>query len=490
MKHLLMWFSLVLLFAVPLRAQFAEDVLRFSQVGSGSGATSLSLGNASVASVEDFTALYWNPAALTQFRNYEFSVGTSYYGYDNTTRFLGKRTEGSGNTLNLTNLGIVYPVPTVRGSLTFAFGFNRVANFTSVSEFSGYNASSSIIPALIPDVDLSTLSQAERDELLDNNIPYQLFLADISGNRLVTPVDRDVEQSAVIREGGGVNHWSFGGAIDVAKNFSLGASLSIVTGSYQYDREYYEEDVLDRYQRAPADTLGLFDRFSLISSIDSELNGVGAVFGFHYRNVGKYRVGFTVRTPTYYTIKESFRDEARSRFDPNLNGTIDDFDISFDGRTEYKIVTPVVITLGGAVQFRDWLMVSGDLEYTDWKTMHFSGGSPELEAENRLIQNIYRATFNLHGGIEVTLWDLGIKLRGGMSVKPSPYDGDPSDFDQQYYTAGAGFRLDENLWLNAGYGFGNWKTFRDNYVFDGAAPSRTNEHIKTHQANLTLSLQF
>jgi len=481
---------LVLVTAIPSRAQFAEDVLRFSQFGFGIGSTSMSMGGASVGSVNDYSALFWNPAALTQMRNYEFSAGVSYLGYDNATRFLGTRTEGSNSTLNINNLGLVYPVPTVQGSLTFAFGFNRVSNYTSIAEYSGFNAASSMVPSLIPDVDLSTLSQADQDEFLNNNIPYQLFLADISGNRLVTPVTGDIQQSATIREGGGANHWAFGGAIDVAKDFSLGVSLNVVSGSYRYDREYVEEDMLDNYQRAPADTLGLFDRFSLVSTINSDLKGVNAVFGLHYRKQGKFRIGFTVRTPTYYTIEETFSDEARSRFDPNIDGTVDEFDIAFDGKTEYKIVTPVVVTAGGAIHYRDWLVVAGDIEYTDWRTMSFTTSLSELEAENRLIQNIYRATLSLRGGAEITLWSLGVKFRGGLSVVPSPYDGDPSEFDQLYYTAGAGFRLDENLWLNAAYAFGDWKTFRDNYTFNGTAPSRTNEHIKTHTLGLTLSLQF
>ncbi|MEX2115723.1 MAG: outer membrane beta-barrel protein [Bacteroidota bacterium] len=489
MKILLVSFF-VLVLAIPSRAQYAEDVLRFSQFGFGIGSTSMSLGGSSVASANDYSALFWNPAALAQLRNYEFSAGVSYLRYDNTTRFLGTRTEGSSSTLNLNSLGLVYPVPTVQGSLTLAFGFNRVSNYTSVAELSGFNAASSIIPSLIPDVDLSTVSQVEQDELLDNNIPYQLFLADISNNRLLTPVTGNVQQSATIREGGGANHWSFGGAIDVAKDFSLGASVNMVSGSYRYDREYVEEDLLDNYQRAPADTLGLFDRFSLVSTINSNLSGVNAVFGLHYRKQGKYKVGFTVRTPTYYTIEETFSDVAQSRFDPNLNGSVDNFDVGFDGKTEYKIVTPFVVTAGAALYYRDWLMVAGDIEYTDWRTMSFSTSLSDLEAENRLIQNIYRATLNLRGGVEVTLWSLGVKLRGGVSLVPSPYEGDPSEFDQQYYTAGAGFRLDENLWLNAAYAFGNWKTFRDNYTFNGTVPSRTNEHIKTHTLGLTLSLQF
>jgi long-subunit fatty acid transport protein len=490
MKKIVVVWSAVLLGIAPARGQFAEDVLRFSQFGLGVGASSLAMGGASVGMASDFSALFWNPAGLAQQKSYEFSVGASYLNFGNTTRFLGTRTEGSQSGFNLNSLGLVYPVPTVRGGLTFAIGFNRVANYTTKTEFTGYNSSSSIIPSLIPDVDLSTLSQAELDDLLDNNIPYQLYLADISGNRLVTSINGDVQQSAVIRESGGMNHWSFGGAVDVARDLALGVTLSIVSGSYTYDREFMEADVLNNYQKAPSDTLGLFDQFRYVSTINTDLSGFNAVFGLHYRKQGKYRIGFTVRTPTYYTIEETFSDEGYSRFDPNLNGTVDQFDIAFDGKTNYKIATPVVVTLGGAVQFRDWLVVSGDVEYTDWRNMKFVTSRSDLQSENRLIQNIYRPTFNLRGGAEVTLWDLGLKVRGGLQLRPSPYEGDPSDFDQQFYSAGAAFRIDENVWLDAGYAFGFWKTFRDNYYSPTGSASRTNEHVKTHNAVVTLTFRF
>ena len=121
--------------------------------------------------------------------------------------------------------------------------------------------------------------------------------------------------------------------------------------------------------------------------------------------------------------------------------------------------------------------------------MKFDTPNSDLEAENRLIQKIYRSTINLRGGAEVRLWDLGVKLRGGFNLKPSPYEGDPSTFDQRYYTAGVGFELDRNVWLNVGYAYGYWKTFRDNYYY-GNASSRTDESVKTNNLILSLSCQF
>lgn len=471
-------------------AQYAEDVLRFSQLGLASGARSLGMGNASVGVAEDYSALFWNPAGLAQLRNFEFSAGLSFLGYSNNTKFLGAKTGATNNILNLNNLGIVYPVPTVRGSLTFAFGFNRVTNYSSETAFSGYNTTSSIIPSLIPDIDLDALSSPGLQDELDNNLPYQLFLADTLNGRFVTSIVDNVGQRGTVREGGGINHWSFGGAIDVAKDVSIGVTLSLVTGTYSYDREFQENDVNNIYQKAPADTYGLFDQFTYINTINSELSGFNALFGFMYRKQGKVRLGFTVRTPTYYSIKETFSDEGMSRFDPNLNGSVDEYNIAFDGRTEYDVVTPPVFSVGGSYQFGDFLLLSGDAEYTDWREMKFETRNSSLEQENRLIQKIYRPTVALRGGAEITLWEYGVKLRGGVVLKPSPYENDPSSFDQHYYTAGAGFELDHNVWLNAGYAFGYWKTFRDNYYYGAGVQSRTDESVKTNNLIVSLSVQF
>jgi long-subunit fatty acid transport protein len=147
------------------------------------------------------------------------------------------------------------------------------------------------------------------------------------------------------------------------------------------------------------------------------------------------------------------------------------------------------------VQATDWLLLAGDAEYTDWTQMEFTNNNPDLQSENRVIRDILQPTTNLRGGAEVTLWKYGVKLRGGITYNPSPYKGDPKNYDQVYYTAGVGLALDQNVALNASYAYGTWKTFRDNYYLDFAipqlaAPSRTSESVKLNTLNVTLSYRF
>jgi len=133
----------------------------------------------------------------------------------------------------------------------------------------------------------------------------------------------------------------------------------------------------------------------------------------------------------------------------------------------------------------------GDAEYTDWTEIQFDTDHPDLLQENRYMKRAFRATTNLRGGAEVTFWDWGIVLRGGMAYLPSPYKDDPTSFDQKYITGGVGFELDRNTMLNVSGARGVWKSFRDNYYIDGLIqPSSTQENVTTTKVMVTLAYRF
>ena len=482
--HLFLGFILsILLIPGLLKAQYAEDVLRFSTFNMGIGARSAGMGNTSVGLADDFSALFTNPAGLASLRSFEFSAGLSNVGYSNDATFFGTMYNASNRVTNLNNLGLVYPVPTSRGSLSFAFGFARVANYSTSASFKGFNPGSSIVESLTPDVNLNSMSDYDRKSLLDNNIPFQVFLSDTLGGRLYPNVTDSVQQEGSVVEGGGLNSWSFGGAIEIAKGLTLGVGVNILSGSYSYDRLYTETDSRNIYHYGPPFD---FSKFTYQSTITSDISGYNVLIGLMYRKQGVYKIGFTVKTPTYYDISEDFADIGNSWFD---NG--DHYQITSPGSTSYKVKTPLVLSGGASVQASDWLLLAGDAEYIDWTQMEFTNDNPDLMDENRIIRDVFRATTNLRGGAEVSLLNQGIRLRGGIVYNPSPYKGDPTSRDQVYYTAGIGVTVDQNVFLNASMALGKWNTLRDNYYLSNVdTPSRTSEAVNTSSLNLTLSYRF
>jgi long-subunit fatty acid transport protein len=484
-KNILALAALSFGMANALRAQFAEDALRFSTFNQGIGARSQAMGNVAVGFADDYSALFTNPAGLALQRNFEFSVGLARNGYQNNASFLGNEMVDNTNAFNLNNLGLVYPLPVTRGSLTFAFGFGRVANYSSIATFDGFNPSSSIAPSFVSSVDLWAKTPSERREIMNNDFAYGLGLADTSNGYFYPVVTDSVNQRATVQEGGGINSWSVGAGMDVGRELSLGASVNFLSGSYSYDREYVESDTRNVYHyAAPFD----FDRFTYVSTIKSQMSGFNMLFGLMYHKQGKLRIGASVRTPTRFDIEESFTDEGRTQFD---NG--DKYNISSDGRTKYKVTTPFVFGGGMMFQVTDWLVLAGDAEYTDWSQMEFNDDNADLASENRVIRNIYRETTNLRGGAEVTLWELGLKLRGGILWNPSPYKADANnpDFNQLGFTGGIGFMIDEQTSLNIAAALGQWKTFRNNYYLAGSpAASATSEKISGNSVNVTFSFKF
>ena len=132
------------------------------------------------------------------------------------------------------------------------------------------------------------------------------------------------------------------------------------------------------------------------------------------------------------------------------------------------------------------LVLSADIEYTDWTTMEFANANSTILQNNLDIKQIFRATANLRGGAEYEIRSIGLRLRGGYIYNTSPYQGDPTSYDQQYITGGLGIMLGESTMLDLAYAHGWWKTFRVNYD----STSRVDESIATNTFLMTLAFRF
>lgn len=456
-------------------AQFPEDALRLATPGFGVGARSLGMGNAYTGVASDFSALYWNPAGLAQMQHGEFSIGLSNLNYGDQSTFFSEPQSYSLNSTHLNALGLVFPVPVRRGSFVLAFGYNRQSEFTTGLSFEGFNQRSSIIQTFARD---SSFYPSD----ISGNIAYQLYLANIDtlSGKFISPIRDRVMQTATVIEGGGLNNWSIGGAIDFAKNLSAGLTLTYVTGTYKYERNYTEQDTRNVYSTFPFD----FTKLTLDETVDSDISGFNAMFGFLYRVPDRFRLGFGVKTPTSFTVKENFNTSASSYFD---NGDVRPSDGPFEspGSDQYDVTTPWVLSAGASAILRE-LVLSGDVDYTDWTQLEFKNANPEVLALNKDIKQLFRATTNLRAGAEYDIQDIGVRVRGGFMYKPSPYKGDPSEYDQKYFTGGLGVMLGETSMLDLAYAHGWWKTFRTNYD----QTSLVNESITTNNLILTFSYRF
>lgn len=456
-------------------AQFPEDALRFSTPGVGVGARSLGLGMAYTGIANDFSATYWNPAGLGQIRMSEVSLGLSNVSYGNTGTLFGTSKSFTNSATSLNNFGLVYPFPTVRGSLVVAIGYNRQSDFTTGLSFKGFNPRSSIIQTWAPN------GQPYPSDLSDN-VAYQLYLANIDTveRRFVSLIDDSVMQSGKVLEGGGLNNVSLSGAVEAARNFFIGGTISFLTGTYSYTRNYYEDDIKNVYNRLPFD----FESLSLLETIESDLSGFTMKMGILYRFNPQGRFGLAIKTPSWVTVREKFSLEASSTFDNR-----DKYTFPLGGanprRNEYDVVTPFVFTCGFSYSIDDF-MFAGEIEYTDWTQMEFRDAEARLLSYNTDIKEIYQPTANLKVGGEYEIRDVNLRLRSGFAYLPSPYKGDPFSFAQKYVTAGLGFVVENSIAIDLGYAYG----FRDSFRYNYDSTSKTNEEIRTNNFIATVSYRF
>ena len=135
------------------------------------------------------------------------------------------------------------------------------------------------------------------------------------------------------------------------------------------------------------------------------------------------------------------------------------------------------------------LLVSAQIDYIDYSQMKFSGGlTPDMVSNNnRIINDNFQAVLNYHLGAELQIPFTEIRVRAGAMYLPSPYEGDPSEFDKIYLNAGAGFIAGDSFSLDVAYSYGFWDTIGDNY---GTDLSRTYQKIDTHSVYLTTSFKF
>lgn len=199
MKQLTFLILIAVFFSV--KAQDTSAPLRFVQPV-GAGTRAYGMANNHVALSSGIPDLYWNPAALSFSVTREFQGSLFGIKSDSRSLFFGTGTDANLPRFSLNNVGFSLAVPASRGGLSFGFSFSNPLLFDDISDYSG---------------------------------SYRLLATD----EIVT-----VEQST-FRTQGGLNYWTGGFGMQIAPNFGIGLSTSLVTGREKSTDEYYETSSLN-----------------------------------------------------------------------------------------------------------------------------------------------------------------------------------------------------------------------------------------------------
>ena len=211
----------------------------------GAGGRALALGGAYRALSDDLSALYWNPAGLASVRRIEATLGVSQaLTLDETQVGIYTASDRLSRT-RLNEVGLVFPIPTYRGSLVFALGYHQVHGYDSFGTFRTEGADFTF----------------QGDEL----------------------------------ETGRLGIWSLGMAIDLSPVVSAGLALRLWKGYNDYS--WYADT-----------TYSNLNWYHYDQSIDMDLSGFNAITGVLLRPSPWLRLGATLETPLKLSVDESYSD--------------------------------------------------------------------------------------------------------------------------------------------------------------------------------------
>ncbi len=477
-------FVFFIIFCQPAFSQNFNDVLRLSEPGLQSSARALGMGNSFIAVDDDYSAVYFNPAGLGLIKRFEIAGSMNFNSYNNQTSFFQNSIDAARTNFEFNQLGVVAPIPTIKGSWVIAFGYNKSKDFNRTIEFDGFNGSNN---SLIQDI-----TGIYNDEIpLTNSIGLAYEVRDSEGDYLrdTSLIAGRLNQSGKIKREGNVGNWSAAASVEISKGLYIGGTLSFLSGTFKSISDYYEDDTQNLYntsvQLDPNDSRTAdFESFYMNDVIDWDLSGWDFKIGLLYQFNRKARFGVNIKFPSYYTIEELYSYKAESEFG---TGTI--FEISeLTDKIEYQVKTPFELSVGLSSKLL-FGIVSGQITVIDYKQMGFTDGlglQYRVEKNNE-IEDLFRTTLNFNVGAEIKVPILPLRGRVGFIYNQSPYLDDPAKFDKKYFTLGAGIILGSKVSLDIGYAHGWWQNYGDNY---SSEVSRTFQDISVDKIIMSISSRF
>ncbi|MDX1429714.1 MAG: outer membrane protein transport protein, partial [Rhodothermales bacterium] len=352
-------------------------------------------------------------------------------------------TDNDVTNTGLDQLAYAYRVPTRRGSLVVTAGISRVQTFSRELLFRGDNGVNSATEFFLPlsnefDVEVDAGNDGIRGT--DDDVYTPLFTRPLSFIGFETfAIDLDIDafeagddvpffpavttgtvrQTGVVLEEGNMHEFSFGGAFEASRGVMIGATVNIPYGKWEFSSVFEEVDI-NNDNDGTGTTID-FDNLTWTETVESRLVGVNVRAGVSLEASRDLRVGFTLETPSYYSVSEDFATFVETGFD---NG--DQFSYGFDvgenegaGSFDYEIITPWKI--GAGIVFRTGdLRILADAEFIDWSQMELDADGFDFIQENQDISQNLQQVVNTRLGAEYALGDFVV--RAGFGFRPDPRD--------------------------------------------------------------------
>ncbi len=510
MKKIAFIFFNVSIFCVTkIFAQDDADVLRYCQLHPATTARSMALGGATGALGGDFSCASNNPAGLALYHTNEFTFSPTLFGAQSATNYLGNDNSDSKINFGFGNIGFVaknnYTIkgkPVTRGwtGVAFAFGINKLANFSNNITYSGFNKASSI-------GDYYAQSLSGKGVTADNalsfspmgaGLAYNAWLLDIADSNHTTnytAINRGgyVNQTYSSLTHGAVNEMTFSLAGSWENRLYIGGTLGVPIINYHNETIYAESanDTLPQHYG--------FSSFTQTQTINSTGAGINLKLGALFLVNDYLRLGLAVHSPTYYSMK----DNATMKMSTVRTDTLNTFDYSTTQDISYNITTPWRFIGSAALLFKKFGFITVDYELTDYTSsrIHFNSGDAAdinyATAINKTLSNNYNGmASNLRIGVEAKYDIFAIRVGYAFYASPfnikAPYNAAPfSDYNQtrQIFSLGFGIR-EQDYFFDMALQRTFDKSTNSPYVFEGGNLASPLATVSTNRTMLLVTVGF
>jgi hypothetical protein len=440
-----------LLFAgASLSAQdYTSDAGRLMRTDLSGTARSLGAGGAFSSVGADMSGMSSNPAGIALYRSHEFAISGGGIGGSTNSTYLGQ-SSGTQNTSfgigELTQAGFIFATRRLsnyddlrynRGGskldrFVIGFGYQKLADYTSVTNFSGLNTQNSYAGAIANQLN------ANQNSINTNNFPIPIVNGYNAGlnnypsstsDFLTSTIGLPVSQSGQINTTGSLNEFNLTLGFNVGNTVYIGAGMGLPYVSY------HRNETITEFNSAGDSSYQSQYNYSLSGW------GINGKLGIIVKPVQWVRLGAAIQTPTMYSLTQSEWGGTNSIF----GGDTIAYGASSAANYQFVYNNPMKGTFGASFYLTHWGFLSVDYELNDYahSRYFFNGNDPQSSnAINSSISATYKLSSTVKVGAEFAY--KGLRLRAGFAWSGSPYANNlaPSGHTgtRLNYTGGIGYR--------------------------------------------------
>ena len=415
MKH---YFKAILLifFVTSMNGQSLQDILRYSTSDLNGTARYTAMGGAFGALGGDFGALNNNPAAGSVLEHTQFSITTSSIRNQTNATYFESSYESTNRDSEFDQVGFALVLKNTIESpwskISFAFNYQKTANFNDTFEADGYNSTG---------VDQYFLNNAQGYELsnfqirsdenesdlylyLGENVGfdaqqgflgYQSFIIDAvvdeSTNRAyisnVSQGTKGYLHEYITQRNGGIKKYTLNFSGEYLNKYNVGVNINSHKLEYReindfYERNYAESSALNEFR------------------FNNELLTFGEGISFQLGGIAKLskqiRVGLSYESPTWFSITEETTEFVASNDGSNITIEPD----VINTYPEYRFKTPSKYSGSFAYIFGQKGLISVDYTQVNFDKAQFNEPNDDSlnEQNDAIIQNVNAAGILRIGG--------------------------------------------------------------------------------------------